>query len=293
MNEDKNTEIIEFVNSCNDFIDGKFILADIKISKLLKLISNSPNLYDLIAECMINYDFQKEYDSIKISEGNSCFTLPKETHKIIPFVFCLLVEIDSKRINFNEFLKTQFPYANNQNEEYAAFSKNVIIPFRNSIANVFDIEIEQKEDVNQQDDVAKNDIIDQKLQEKNKLEGEQNMLEERPEHKTIIIQNITQVAPQDDSYLARFQEEEEVSLLFDRIIRLSRILDDKLAYVRNPLKKSNIGLLIDGLYEACQLKNVKIVVALVMALNTFAGGERGMREEIRELNTICYDFYEQ
>jgi len=119
------------------------------------------------------------------------------------------------------------------------------------------------------------------------------MLEERPEHKTIIIQNITQVAPQDDSYLARLQEEEEVSLLFDRIIRLSRILDDKLAYVRNPLKKSNIGLLIDGLYEACQLKNVKIVVALVMALNTFAGGERGMREEIRELNTICYDFYEQ
>ncbi|MBQ3047447.1 MAG: hypothetical protein IJD48_00330 [Clostridia bacterium] len=292
MIENEKNEIIDFINSCNDFIDGKFILADIKIAKLLKLISNSPSLYDLIAECMINYDFQKEYDSVKISEGNSCFTLPKETHKIIPFVFCLLVEIDSKRLNFNEFLKTQFPYANNQNEEYAAFSKNVIIPFRNSIANVFDIEIEQK-DYSQEDTTEDNDIIDQKLQQRNNLESENKMQDDKTEHNTIIIQNITQVTSQEDSLLAKIQEEEEVCLLFDRIIRLSRILDDKLSFVRNPLKKSNIGLLIDGLCEACQLKNVKIVVALVMALNTFAGNERSMREEIRELNAICYDFYEQ
>ena len=292
MIENEKNEIIDFINSCNDFIDGKFILADIKIAKLLKLITNSPSLYDLIAECMINYDFQKEYDSVKISEGNSCFTLPKETHKIIPFVFCLLVEIDSKRLNFNEFLKTQFPYANNQNEEYAAFSKNVIIPFRNSIANVFDIEIEQK-DYSQEDTTEDNDIIDQKLQQRNNLESENKMQDDKTEHNTIIIQNITQVTSQEDSLLAKIQEEEEVCLLFDRIIRLSRILDDKLSFVRNPLKKSNIGLLIDGLCEACQLKNVKIVVALVMALNTFAGNERSMREEIRELNAICYDFYEQ
>lgn len=291
MEENKNNDIVDFITACNDFIDGKFILADIKISKLLKIISKSANLYDLIAECMINYDFQKEYENAKISQGNSCFNLPKETHRIIPFVFCLLVEIDSKRVNFNEFLKTQFPYANNQNEEYLAFSKNIIIPFRNAIADVFNIEIEQKPEEEQVEDNSANDIIEQKLQERNK-QNEENMQEEN-QNKTIIIQNITQVMPQEESYLSRIQEEEEVNLLFDRIVRLSRILDDKLVYVRNPLKKSNIGLLIDGLYEACQLKNVKIVVALVMALNTFAGGERGMREEIRELNTICYDFYEQ
>lgn len=293
MEQNKDNEIIEFINACNDFIDGKFILADIKISKLLKIISNSTSLYDLIAECMINYDFQKEYDVAKISEGNSCFMLPKEAHKIIPFVFCLLVEIDSKRINFNEFLKTQFPYANNQNEEYAAFSKNVIIPFRNAIANIFNIEIEKPEEKQKPEENVKNDIIEQKILERIKQENEENMQEENPQSNTIIIQNITQITPQEDTLLARIQEEEEVNLLFDRIVRLSRILDDKLVYVRNPLKKSNIGLLIDGLYEACQLKNVKIVVSLVMALNTFAGGERGMREEIRELNTICYDFYEQ
>ena len=69
-------------------------------------------------------------------------------------------------------------------------------------------------------------------------------------------------------------------------------LEDKLVYVRNPLKKSNISLLLDALFEACEIRNVKIIVALVMALNNIAGNERSMRIEIKELNTICYDFYE-
>ena len=69
----------------------------------------------------------------------------------------------------------------------------------------------------------------------------------------------------------------------DDLLVYRTLMGKNLIKLINPLKKSNIGLLIDGLYEACQLKNVKIVVALVMALNTFAGGERSMREEIREL----------
>jgi hypothetical protein len=88
------------------------------------------------------------------------------------------------------------------------------------------------------------------------------------------------------------QEEEEAELLFNRIVRLTRILNDKLVYVRNPLKKSNLSLLLDALFEACEIRNVKIIVALVMALNNIAGNERSMRIEIKELNTICYDFYE-
>lgn len=289
--EEKNlAQLQEFIAACNDFADGKFILADIKISKILKLISKTPQLYDLIAECMINYDFEKEYQNIKISQENPSFELPIEAHKVIPFVFCLLVEIDSKKINFNEFLSSQFPYANGQNEEFLAFSKNVIVPFRDAIANVFDIEIDQQE---QESDNMQNDIIEQKLAERANELGEGTM-NQNGENKTIIIQNITTLDPMAEAVLAaQIQEEEEVNLLFNRILRLARILDDKLLYVRNPLKKSNISLLLDALIEACEVKSVKIIVALVMAINNFAGNERSMREEIRELNTICYDFYEQ
>lgn len=290
MEEKDLEQLQEFVSACNDFADGKFILADIKISKILRLISKTPQLYDLIAECMINYDFEKEYENAKIGKDNTAFQLPTETHKIIPFVFCLLVEIDSKKINFNEFLKTQFPYANNQNEEYLAFSKSVIVPFRDAIANLFNIETEQ---FHTEQEVMQKDIIAEKLAEQSNLQ-EEKMINQNDENKTIIIQKITTVDPIAEAILAsQLQEEEEVNLLFKRILRLARILDDKLLYVRNPLKKSNISLLLDALIDACEVKSVKIIVALVMAINNFAGNERSMRGEIKELNTICYDFYEQ
>lgn len=283
--ENNKEDIIEFINSCNDFIDGKFILADIKISKILKAISNSKDLYDLIAECMINYDFEKAYELAKIGDRNSVFTVPKENHKIIPFAFCLLVEIDSKRLNFNDFLSTQFPIASNQNEQYFAFGKAVVIPFRNAIADVFDVQIDKQiNPVEEQEE----GIIDKKI---NEMESAYNNVVYTD---TVTEETTEGISPIVEERIRKHnQEEEELELLFDRVVRLTGIIDDKLLYVKNPLKKSNIELVIDALYEACMHKSVKIVVALVMSLNSIAGNEKHIRQEIRELNTICYNFYEQ
>lgn len=298
MEEIENVEgITNFINACNELVNGKFILADIKISKILKAISESIDVYNLIAEGMINYDFDKEFAKAVVKDDNGIekFQLPEEEEKIIPLVFCLLVEMDSKRINFNEFIKVQFPLANNQNEEYEAFAKTIIIPFRNAVANYFDVDIETTTKLAEDEELR--NIIDEKIKEhilEKEMESENDNDEE-----TIIIKTTT-IQPVDSDPLVsavlqaekQRQEDEEVKLLFDRILRLVRILDDKTEYVRNPLKKSNISLLIDALYEAYEIKNVKIIVALVMALNNFAGNERSMRGEIKELNTICYDFYE-
>ena len=111
-------KIINFINACNELVNGKFILADIKISKILKSISESTGVYNLIEECMINYDFDSEFSKCITTDASGVerFVLPKEEEKIVPLVFCLLVEIDSKRISFNDFIKAQFPYANNQNK---------------------------------------------------------------------------------------------------------------------------------------------------------------------------------
>ncbi len=271
MEEIKIEAIKEFINACNDFIDGKFILADIKISKILKVITKNEDLYNVVAECMINYNFEEEFEQAKIGQNNSKFILPKENHKIIPFIFCLLVEIDSKKLNFNEFLRTQFPFANNQNEEYDAFGKNIIIPFRDAIADAFGVDVYEKKE---------NENLD---------EGKETM--EEKEQISLITNQV--VEPIVETVIEeKNKEDAETKLLFDRISRLAGILDDKLFLVRNPLRKSNIGLLIDALYEACSTQSVKVIVALVMALNTFAGGEKNMRAEIKELNNICYNFYQ-
>lgn len=289
--------VLNFIGACNELINGKFILADIKISKILRSISESNEIYNLIAEGMINYDFDKEFAKavVKDSAGVEKFVLPEEAEKIIPLVFCLLVEIDSKRINFNDFVKAQFPLASNQNEEYAAFAKTIIIPFRNAVAAEFGIEAK---DIPAQPEVAsepENNIIDEKIKE---LQQQARDFDDAEVNVTIINSTVEIPAQPEDIMEAMIesqrlsQEEEEVELLFHRIGRLTRILEDKLVYVRNPLKKSNISLLLDALFEACEIRNVKIIVALVMALNNIAGNERSMRIEIKELNTICYDFYE-
>ncbi len=295
-----NKSIINFINACNDLVDGKFILADIKISKILKTISESTEIYNLIAESMINYDFDSEFQKavVKNEQGLEKFELPDELEKIIPLVFCLLVEIDSKRINLNDFIKAQYPLANNQNEEYSSFVKTIIIPFRDAIANIFGVEVTTKKENKIE---PESNIIDEKIKEHNEQLLEQLEQEDdaNDEYENVLNQTIaTSILTSPPVVNAiveahkQLEEDEEVELLFDRILRLARILEDKLIFVRNPLKKSNLELILEALYEACEIKNVKIIVALVMALNSFARNDRHLRQEIRELNTICYNFYE-
>ena len=262
-----------FFEACNDFIEGKFILVDIKISNILRTISKNSTLYDLIAECMINYDFDSNFLEAKRGENNKKFTLPDKDYKIIPFVFCLLVEIDSKKIVFEDFLKEQFPDAQTKNDEYDAFGKNVIIPFKNSIARVFDIDISDENENKDAQQTIKGDI-------------------DMSENTNTLINNVDESEIIDTEVKNEDEQEDELALLLNRVSRIARVLEDKLILVRNPLKKSNIKLLTDALIESCQNKLVKTIVAIVMSLNHFAGGERSMRSEIRELNAICYDFYE-
>ena len=53
-----------FLNACDEFIQGKFILADIKISKILRAISTSKEVYNLMAESLINYNFSSLYNCL-------------------------------------------------------------------------------------------------------------------------------------------------------------------------------------------------------------------------------------
>ena len=290
-----NESIVNFINSCNDLVDGKFILADIKISKILKTISQSDEIYNLIAESMINYDFDAEFAKavVKNEQGVEKFELPQENEQIIPLVFCLLVELDSKRINLNDFIKAQFPLANNQNEEYLSFVKTIILPFRNAIAETFGVEVTTKKEEKPE---PVSNIIDEKIKEINehRLEEKENEEEDTVVNQTFAT-TVLGPSPVVDAIIEahkQLEEDEEVELLFHRILRLSRILEDKLIFVRNPLKKSNLELILEALFDACEIKNVKIIVALVMALNSFAKNDRHLKQEIRELNTICYNFYE-
>ena len=260
----KDNELERFFSACDEFIEGKFILADIKIAKILRAVSESGIIYNIIAESLINYDFDKEYELLhndSLEHHSGILTLPNDANVVIPFVFSLLVDIDSKKINFNEFLTNEFPNVNSQKEEYGVFASRIILPFKNSIRK--ELGYEDEEDTTSNEDVAS--LV--------QMENER-------------VDNLEEDSSQYEDY-----EENEEGLLFDRVARMGSIINDKLIFVNKQLRRSNIEILVNALSEACKLRNLTILIAIVMALNEIAYKERKLRKELDEINNICMEFY--
>ncbi len=266
----ENSEIEKFFSACDEFINGKFILADIKIAKLLRAITESPAIYNIVAENLINYDYKKE--SVLLEEeckakNDGNLILPDDKDVVIPYVFSLLVEIDSKQVNFNEYLENNFVSASSQKEEYEAFAYCIIIPFKNAIAKAVGLDIDDDEENCKE------------LKELNGASQENIVEKETTNEKKEEVKEI--------------EEKDEETLLFDRLSRMAGIIDDKLIFINKPVRRSNIELLVDALKEASRMQNIKIILALVMALNEFAHRERKIKRELDEINSICLEFFKE
>lgn len=141
-------KISEFINSIDGLINGKFILADIKISNLLKMIASNNSLYSYIKSCLIDFSFDKELSRAEVKNrfNNGEFRLPQEKNKIVAFVFCLLVECDAKRMDFYGFINENFT-ENKNGSEYANFANTILIPFKEIIVNEFYSEEEDEKEI--------------------------------------------------------------------------------------------------------------------------------------------------
>lgn len=132
------SKIAQFVASCDDMINGKFILADVKITKVLNMIAGSEELYRYISECMVGFDFTKEYHRAEVKNGlnGGFFAVPNDPNKLVAFVFCLLVECDAKRLDFYNFINENFGISG-KSEAYKNFAGQLLIPFKEIVASHF------------------------------------------------------------------------------------------------------------------------------------------------------------
>ena len=103
----------KFIDACDELVDCKYLVAEYKIQKLLKALA-------------------KAY--IQDGNGDFVYISPAEEYKIIALVFCTLVDIDNKKIVFVDFIKRFFGREENP---FQAFVFQMIVPFRNLIAEVF------------------------------------------------------------------------------------------------------------------------------------------------------------
>jgi len=138
-----------FFEACNEMINGRFILSDIKIAKILNSIANSSVLYDLFAKCMVDFNYKMEFRNAKVTNkvNGGYFVLPSDEKKIIALVFCFLIDVDNNRINLQNFINENFYSADGYNISYSNFAMNILIPFKNSVAYVLQVN-ENGEDIN-------------------------------------------------------------------------------------------------------------------------------------------------
>lgn len=145
-NHDK---IGRFFTACDELIGGKFILADAKIGELLRAVATSEELTRLFAAVTDGYNYPaakeaylKEPDSRRRLRGEAF--LPSDRSEVLAFVFCLLAEIDSGKLRFNDFLLRYFYEDGSYTASYALFVGRMIRPFRDIVRDCFP-EREKKE----------------------------------------------------------------------------------------------------------------------------------------------------
>ena len=123
----------EFLSACDSLKNCKYVLAESKITALLKSIADNKQLYTMFASALYGFDYSKTFST---SIHNGSFILPADNKKAIALVFRILLDIDNGKIELRKFLEAYF-YSPMINESYARFCLEVITPFRTYCADIF------------------------------------------------------------------------------------------------------------------------------------------------------------
>lgn len=278
VNDSEKIKILDFVACCEDFSNGKFLLVDSKINNILKKIAECNSLYNLFQEVLTNYNFEKEFShaQIKFIGKPAKFEMPKEPYKILPLVFCLLIKIQDKSLDFSSFLKTYF---SGENDEILEFSRQVIVPFKNIISAIFEVPVDnQIEEINVTNspqsilNLPKKEVLEDK-----KIKEEENMEKE------------FEVSSSEEEF-----EEIDLSSYFSELEKLINDIMTEIDYMPRLKKdiKEDAYLILDAMLSACELQDLKILNGLIVGFEYIAPSIKNIKFLYKELKKVMLDMYE-
>lgn len=129
--ENIDVNLKDFADACDKMSQSKFIMIDKRISDVLKTIAKSDEIFDYIKDCMINFNFEKEWKLATARMG--MLLIPEEPRKFVAFVFVLLNCLDDKKLNASDFLSKYFSKSESQAGPYNEFCQAVIQKFKNLV----------------------------------------------------------------------------------------------------------------------------------------------------------------
>ena len=149
--DDTKSQVLTFLEKCEELKNCKFIMATTKIKDILKCIVNNSQLYSLFDTVTKNFDYieAKSKYLVTVDDGltrKSCVNLPQRVGERLAFIFCLLVEFDRDTLNFNSFLQQYFPEDDSYFASYRAFCSTIINSLEDMIKQVFKEQFEDEEE---------------------------------------------------------------------------------------------------------------------------------------------------
>ena len=176
----KREELDLFLTNAQDFINSKYILADVKIVNLLKSIATSDTLIALFKNCLTDFNYeeaQKKYlvKSQYLSTDKGEFILPTNTKDLLAFTFNLLADFDARRVNMSAFLNKYFYVDGSSASGYDAFINAMIIPFVSAVKTLMESVIDGKlqdpvEALTEQENKRQKELADEKLRQEKDAE---------------------------------------------------------------------------------------------------------------------------
>lgn len=262
LNNIEKLKLKKFFNACDEMIDGKFILSDIKISAILNSIASCELLYNLFAKSLINFNFSTTLKKCIRNEqvNGGRLQLPDDEKEILALVFCLLLETDNQKINLQNFVNEYFYNPNGYNISYGNFSHNVLIPFKQCVLNQLGVN-------------TSGELIDA---QNNMMKENQVGMEE------IINENINA------------QNGEKIKILYaNLVVSLNELYSAVLRDTHIKLdQKDEIYIIVKALNEAIKLENISIINALVIPLEYVLGKNRNVKNYYNTVKDNLISIYE-
>lgn len=283
------TKVCSLIASCNDIIGGKFILAHNKIAALLKNLTASQEVYNLLATTLTNFDFEREFSraKLKTAQEGSGFAVPQAKEKLLPFVFCVLVNINNNTLDLDNFISEYFPSENNDHaEEFKRFAEELILPFRDIIAGYFEIPLES--------------ISTMKVQPLSQKENKEELKMKAEELEKAA--ELDEEYAENEEYEDEYEEEESypemtadrVEAFFEEITSNCEQILSELPYEKRLKEdiKDDAEYIIDTIIHNCEQGDLKNTIALITALDYVLAKSKNVKIYTREMKNVLISLYE-
>ena len=218
-----------------------------------------------------------------VSNHYTFFVLPEAKEKLLPFVFCVLVNINNKDIELDSFIHEFFPVANgDHSKEFAKFAHSVIVPFRDLIAEHFEISKEnpKKEEEN--------------MKEKNIEEYEEETTEELSEEQEELEEEYDEEEYEDEEKNYPELTAERVENFFEEIKANAEQMLSELPYERKLSGdvQEDAEYVLHAIIDNCESNDLKNTIALITALDYVVAKAKTIKFYIKEMKKILVELYD-